>query len=113
MADPDLSGAGLSGADPGAADLDWVPLDAARAFADGDERWAAVLLARARDAQPVGSVAWARLERLHGLSLIHVQREVEGTFALERSDALLDAAGVTRPDLEVLEARAASGARER
>ncbi|WP_233555175.1 hypothetical protein [Deinococcus sp. RM] len=110
MADPDLSGPDPRG---GEGSLDWVPLDAARAFVDGDERWAAVLLARARDAQPVGSVAWARLERLHGLSLIHVQREVEGTFALERSDALLDAAGATRPDLEVLEARAASGLPER
>lgn len=110
MAHPDLSAPDLPA---GQESLDWVPLDAARAFVDGDERWAAVLLARARDAQAAGSVAWARLERLHGMSLIHVQREVEGTFALERSDALLDAAGAARPDLEVLEARAASGAAER
>ncbi|MBZ9713820.1 hypothetical protein [Deinococcus multiflagellatus] len=76
-----------------------LPPGAAAAFAGGDERRAATLLARARDAQPPGSVAWAQLERLYGLVLIHVQREVEGTFALERADAVLDAAGAARPDL--------------
>ncbi|PTA67634.1 hypothetical protein [Deinococcus arcticus] len=76
-----------------------VPPGAAAAFVAGDERRAATLLARARDEQPAGSVAWAQLERLYGLALIHVQREVEGTFALERADAVLDAAGAARPDL--------------
>jgi len=103
----------MSGAEYRGAGLDWVPLDAAQAFVDGDERRAAVLLARARDAQPAGSVAWAQLERLHGLTLIHMQREVEGTFALERADTLLDAAGMTRPDLEVLEWQAPGGPPER
>ncbi|UBV42630.1 hypothetical protein LAJ19_13595 [Deinococcus taeanensis] len=88
------------------ADLRWVPLEAARAFEGGDERRAAVLLARARDEQRAGSVPWAVLERLHGLCLIHVQREVEGTFALERADAVLDEHGVERPDLGWLERRA-------
>ncbi|GGL17437.1 hypothetical protein [Deinococcus radiotolerans] len=106
MAHPDLTG-------PGPEGLDWIPLDAAQAFVEGDERWAAVLLARARDAELPGSVAWARLERLQGLCLIHVQREVEGTFALERADALLDAAGIGRPDLGTLEARGLTGGRER
>ncbi|MFC4639176.1 hypothetical protein [Deinococcus hohokamensis] len=95
MADPDLSRART-----------WrrlVPLAAAQAFQDGDERWAATLLARARDGHPPGSLPWAVLERLVGLCLIHVLREVEGTFALERADAVLDAAGVDRPTLAWLE----------
>lgn len=75
-------------------DLNLIPPEAARAFAEGDERWALTLLARARDLQTPGSRGWAVLERLHGLVLIHVLREVEGTFALERADALLDGLGV-------------------
>jgi len=46
------------------------------------------------------------LERLLGLAFIHVQREVEGTFALERADAILDRTcppgGLGRPDLDWL-----------
>lgn len=80
-----------------------VPPQARAAFADGDERAALSLLRRARDAQPPGSPAWAVLERLVGLLLIHTLREVEGTFALERADALLDAAGWEQPGLEALE----------
>ncbi len=72
------------------SDLGFIPLEAAQAFADGDERLALTLLARARDLQAAGSRGWALLERLHGLVLIHILREVEGTFALERADALLD-----------------------
>lgn len=99
MAHPDLS-----------PSLSLVPPEAAQAFADGDERRALTLLARARDAQPPGSVGWAVLERLHGLVLIHVLREVEGTFALERADALLDglAADAARPTLGWLEDRLAA-----
>ena len=37
------------------------------------------------------------------------QREVEGTFALERADALLDAAGHSRPTLEWLNPDGAAG----
>ena len=80
-----------------------VPHAAAHAFADGDEWQALTLLRRARDAEAVGSVRWAVLERLAGLVLIHLLREVEGTFALERADAVLDAAGVARPVLAWLE----------
>nr|WP_157459001.1 hypothetical protein [Deinococcus arboris] len=87
--------------------LSWIPLDAAQAFVGGDERLAATLLTRARDRAAPGSLVWAVLERLHGLVLIHVQREVEGTFALERADALLDQAGAPHPDLEWLSLRAA------
>ena len=39
-------------------------------------------------------------ERLYGLSLIRVQREVEGTFALERADAILDRQGYVAFSLE-------------
>ncbi|PYE50014.1 hypothetical protein [Deinococcus yavapaiensis] len=70
------------------------------AFREGEDREALALLRRARDAQEAGSVGWASLERLVGLVLIHMQREVEGTFALERSDAVLDAAGAPTPTLE-------------
>ncbi|MFC4427900.1 hypothetical protein [Deinococcus navajonensis] len=93
MADPDLSGSWR----------ELVPRAAAQAFQSGDERWAATLLARARDEQRPGSVPWAVLERLLGLCLIHVLREVEGTFALERADAVLEAAAVEAPTLAWLE----------
>ena len=76
---------------------------AAQAFAQGEDRVAYTLLLRARDLHPPGSVAWGQRERLCGLLLIHMQREVEGTFALERADPLLDAAGAERPTLEWLE----------
>lgn len=87
--------------------LGWIPAAAARAFVEGDEHRARTLLARARDAQPPGSLGWARLERLYGLVSIHVLREVEGTFALERADAALSELGAEFPDLDWLERRAA------
>ena len=40
-------------------------------------------------------------ERCYGLALIRVQREVEGTFALERSDPILEQHGVELFELEV------------
>lgn len=89
-----------------------MPQEAARAFHAGDERRALTLLRRARDAQEPGSAAWAALERLCGLLLIHLLREVEGTFALERADAVLDAASEERPTLAWLD-EAAGTARER
>lgn len=94
MAHPDLSG-------PEWARL--VPPDAAGAFRDGEERLALTRLRRAQEAERPGSLRWAVLERLCGLVLIHLLREVEGTFALERADPVLDAAGVPRPGLEWLE----------
>jgi hypothetical protein len=39
-------------------------------------------------------------ERLYGLALIRIQREVEGTFALERADAILDREGYATFTLE-------------
>nr|WP_256488314.1 hypothetical protein [Deinococcus sp. HSC-46F16] len=80
-----------------------VPPDAARAFRDGDERLALTGLRRAQAREEAGSLRWAVLERLCGLVLIHLLREVEGTFALERADPVLDAAGVPQPGLEWLE----------
>jgi hypothetical protein len=80
-------------------------LEPSRAFAAGQERQALTLLERlVREAVP-GSVEWAQLERLRGLTLIHVLREVEGTFALERADAVLDHADadLERPTLAWLE----------
>ncbi|SEJ11237.1 hypothetical protein SAMN04488058_10433 [Deinococcus reticulitermitis] len=88
-----------------AGELSWIPAAAARAFVGGDEHRARTLLARARDAQPPGSLAWARLERLYGLVSIHVLREVEGTFALERADAVLSGLGAVLPELDWLEGR--------
>lgn len=81
-----------------------VPPSAGRAFGAGEEAQALTLLRRARDAEVPGSVPWAVLERLTGLVLIHLLREVEGTFALERADAVLEAADVVPPDLEWLAA---------
>jgi hypothetical protein len=95
VADPDLN----------ALALQLIPLEAAQAFAGGDERRTLTLLGRTRDAQRAGSAEWAVLERLMGLVLIHVLREVEGTFALERADAILDPLGHARPTLGLLEAR--------
>nr|WP_232472249.1 MULTISPECIES: hypothetical protein [Deinococcus] len=86
-----------------------IPLSAARAFVEGDERLALTLLRRARDGEVPGSPGWAVLERLTGLVLIHTLREVEGTFALERADAVLDAVGMARPTLAWLEAAAQEG----
>lgn len=87
-----------------------VPPQAALAFARGDEWEALTDLRRARDAHPAGSVPWAVLERLSGFVLIHLLREVEGTFALERADAVLDADGHPRPTLAWLEDAVPPGA---
>jgi hypothetical protein len=40
------------------------------------------------------TLEWAVSTRLYGLALIQVQREVEGTFALEKADAVLERFGV-------------------
>jgi len=78
---------------------DLVPPEASLAYRNGDERRAATLLHRARHQLSPGSAEWAILERLEGLLWIAVQREVEGTFALDRADRVLDALGVCSPDL--------------
>ena len=91
-------------ADPDLTSLRALVPEAARvAFGEGDEGVALTLLRRARDAQSPGSPGWAVLERLTGLVLIHMLREVEGTFALERADPVLDAAELPRPTLAWLE----------
>ncbi|GGJ73098.1 hypothetical protein GCM10008939_16780 [Deinococcus aquiradiocola] len=81
----------------GFADL--VSPDVLAAYRDGNERLAATLLHRARQRQRPGTAEWAILERLEGLLWIAVQREVEGTFALDRADRLLDALAVRYPAL--------------
>ena len=77
-----------------------IPQGAIQTFADGDDYAALNMLRRARDLQPLHSPGWAYLERAVGLVLIHIQREVEGTFALERADPLLDGASWPRLALE-------------
>ena len=86
-----------------------VPANVRVAYGRGDERLAATLLHRARQLYAPGTAQWAILERLEGLLWIAVQREVEGTFALERADRVLDALGLDSnpqqeyPGLEWLE----------
>lgn len=82
---------------------DLIPAAAGAAFADGQEKQALTLLRRERDLYPPDSPQWAYLERLAGLVLIHLQREVEGTFALERADPVLERCGWPLPTLERLE----------
>lgn len=94
MAHPDLSARRQLGA---------LLLEPSRAFAAGQERQALTLLGRLVEVSAPGSVEWAQLERLRGLALIHVLREVEGTFALERADAVLDHTTLERPTLAWLE----------
>ncbi len=53
---------------------------------------------RSLESCPLGSLERAISERCYGLALIRVQREVEGTFALERSDPILE-----RHDVELFE----------
>ena len=48
------------------------------------------------------TLEWAVSMRLYGLALIRVQREVEGTFALEKADATLEVFGVQPFSLEEL-----------
>lgn len=78
-------------------------LAAAQAFQAGQEHQALSLLGRLVEQAGPGTVEWASLERLRGLVLIHVLREVEGTFALERADPVLERAGAPRPTLAWLD----------
>ena len=48
------------------------------------------------------TLEWAVSMRLYGLALIRVQREVEGTFALEKADATLELLGIQPFSLEEL-----------
>jgi hypothetical protein len=90
--------AALEAAAPDAATLErWRGLAALAGERDLD---AVAHLRRSVDALPLGSLERAVSERLYGLALIRALREVEGTFALERADAVLDALGVVRFGLE-------------
>ncbi len=80
-----------------------VPVAARAAYQGSDERRAALLLHRARQPWPPDTAEWAILERLEGLLWIAVQREVEGTFALDRADRVLDRLGLGYPELDWLE----------
>jgi N-acetyl-1-D-myo-inositol-2-amino-2-deoxy-alpha-D-glucopyranoside deacetylase len=67
------------------------------------EDWAAVQhFRRSAVGLSQSSLEWAISERLHGLALIRVQREVEGTFCLERADAVLDEFGIAPFDTDNL-----------
>ena len=48
------------------------------------------------------TLEWAVSMRLYGTALIRVQREVEGTFALEKADAALELSGIQPFSLEEL-----------
>ena len=48
------------------------------------------------------TLEWAVSMRLYGTALICVQREVEGTFALEKADAALELSGIQPFSLEEL-----------
>lgn len=80
-------------------DLSCIPVEALVAFEQGEEHFALILFKRARDEQQMYSAQWAILERFVGLLSIHLLREVEGTFALERADRCLDQLGIDRPQL--------------
>jgi hypothetical protein len=70
------------------------------AIAAGQDLQAVELFRRSRDAFNLASLERAVSERLYGLALIRTQREVEGTFALERADAILDCEGYATFTLE-------------
>jgi hypothetical protein len=70
------------------------------AIANGEDLEAVDLFRRSRDALEPDSLERAISERLYGLALIRVQREVEGTFALERADPILEREGYARFALE-------------
>ena len=58
------------------------------------------LFRQSRDSLRSDSLERAISERLYGLALIRVQREVEGTFALERADPVLEGFGCVAFSLE-------------
>jgi hypothetical protein len=70
------------------------------AIATGQDLGAVDLFRRSKDVFEPDSLERAVSERLYGLALIRVQREVEGTFALERADAILDREGYAAFTLE-------------
>lgn len=65
-----------------------------QAWAQGNDLEAVRCFRRSSEQSSKETLEWAISERLYGLALIRVQREVEGTFALERADAVLERFGV-------------------
>jgi hypothetical protein len=61
-----------------------------QSIAQGDDLAAISHFLRSLETFDSGSLERAISERCYGLALIRVQREVEGTFALERSDPILE-----------------------
>jgi hypothetical protein len=70
------------------------------ALATNNDLEAIQLFRQSRDVLGVDSLERAISERLYGLALIRVQREVEGTFALERADPILERFGCPAFSLE-------------
>ena len=71
-----------------------------RAFASGHDLTAISYFSRSLETFELGSLERAISERCYGLALIRVQREVEGTFALERSDPILEQHGFAPFELD-------------
>jgi hypothetical protein len=71
-----------------------------QSIAQGDDLNAISHFLRSLETYQTGSLERAISERCYGLALIRVQREVEGTFALERSDPILEQHGVELFELE-------------
>ncbi len=71
-----------------------------QSFAQNNDLNAISHFLRSLEDFPVNSLERAISERCYGLALIRVQREVEGTFALERSDPILERYGVELFELE-------------
>ena len=70
------------------------------ALTEGQDLEAVELFRQSKVAFEPESLERAVSERLHGLALIRVQREVEGTFALERADPILEREGYANFTLE-------------
>ena len=71
-----------------------------RDIASGNDLAAIAYFLRSLEAFELGSLERAISERCYGLALIRVQREVEGTFALERSDPILEHYGFAPFELD-------------
>lgn len=70
------------------------------ALSKNDDLEAIKYLSRSTRNLAPSTLEWAVSERLCGLALIRVQREVEGTFALERADAVLEKFGFQPFEIE-------------
>ena len=73
-----------------------------QAWALGDDLEVVRCFSQSASGLAHGSLEWAVSMRLYGLALIRVQREVEGTFALEKADATLEVLGIQPFSLEEL-----------